>query len=97
MTTGLLEEGPDLDLLGLICVHLTGPSAGSCLPTSFQCRTSGFCVPLIWRCDGDQDCPDGSDEECSEWLYPWMGVAGAGPQEAVFVEGVWLSRGWGGA
>ncbi|KAM5232194.1 CD320 antigen isoform 2-T2 [Hipposideros larvatus] len=42
----------------------SGPSAGSCLPTSFQCRTSGFCVPLIWRCDGDQDCPDGSDEEC---------------------------------
>lgn len=42
----------------------SGPSAGSCLPTSFQCRTSGFCVPLIWRCDGDQDCSDGSDEEC---------------------------------
>ncbi|XP_004771733.3 CD320 antigen [Mustela lutreola] len=39
---------------------------GSCSPTSFQCRTSGFCVPLILRCDGDQDCPDGSDEEdCS--------------------------------
>ncbi|KAM7143594.1 CD320 antigen [Molossus nigricans] len=40
-----------------------GPSAGSCPPTSFQCRIRGYCVPLIWHCDGDQDCPDGSDEE----------------------------------
>ncbi|KAM6216733.1 CD320 antigen [Rhynchocyon petersi] len=39
------------------------PSAGSCPPTSFQCRTSGFCVPFAWRCDSDRDCADGSDEE----------------------------------
>lgn len=32
-------------------------------PTSFQCRISGYYVPLLWHCDGDQDCPDGSDEE----------------------------------
>nr|XP_026267607.1 CD320 antigen [Urocitellus parryii] len=40
-----------------------GPSAGSCQPTHFQCRSSGFCVPPTWRCDGDWDCSDGSDEE----------------------------------
>ncbi|XP_005413191.1 PREDICTED: CD320 antigen [Chinchilla lanigera] len=40
-----------------------GPRAGTCSPSSFQCRTSGFCVPLSWRCDGDADCGDGSDEE----------------------------------
>ncbi|XP_049731763.1 CD320 antigen [Elephas maximus indicus] len=39
------------------------PSAGSCPPTSFQCRTSGFCVPFSWRCDSDNDCADGSDED----------------------------------
>ncbi|XP_049644244.1 CD320 antigen, partial [Suncus etruscus] len=39
---------------------------GSCSPSSFQCRSNGFCVPLTWRCDDDEDCPDGSDEEaCS--------------------------------
>ncbi|XP_021100910.1 CD320 antigen isoform X1 [Heterocephalus glaber] len=37
--------------------------AGSCSPPNFQCRTSGYCVPLTWRCDGDRDCADGSDEE----------------------------------
>ncbi|KAM5189441.1 CD320 antigen isoform 1-T1 [Callospermophilus lateralis] len=40
-----------------------GPIAGSCQPTHFQCRSSGFCVPLTWRCDDDWDCSDGSDEE----------------------------------
>ncbi|XP_012663019.1 CD320 antigen [Otolemur garnettii] len=36
---------------------------GSCPPAFFQCRTSGFCVPLTWRCDSDWDCYDHSDEE----------------------------------
>lgn len=62
----------DWCLPDLTCVLLVG----SCSPTSFQCRTSGFCVPLILRCDGDQDCPDGSDEEdCSEWLRSGVGAA----------------------
>ncbi|XP_006896463.1 PREDICTED: CD320 antigen [Elephantulus edwardii] len=49
-----------------VSLIFTNPSAGSCPPTSFQCRTSGFCVPFAWRCDSDRDCADGSDEEeCS--------------------------------
>ncbi|XP_045403777.1 CD320 antigen [Lemur catta] len=38
-------------------------ASGSCPPANFQCHINGFCVPLTWRCDGDWDCSDGSDEE----------------------------------
>lgn len=80
-TVPLGGGGPDLTL-----VHL----AGSCPPASFQCRTSGFCVPLTLRCDGDEDCPDGSDEdECSEWPSTW----GRGEAECVGRSVAW---GWGG-
>ncbi|KHN83747.1 Very low-density lipoprotein receptor [Toxocara canis] len=34
-----------------------------CLPDSqFTCK-SGKCIPLSWRCDGDEDCPDADDEQ----------------------------------
>jgi hypothetical protein len=67
MPTVLLEKDPDSGLPHFTCAHFIGPSTGSCQPTKFQCRTSGLCVPLTWRCDGDLDCRDGSDEdECSK-------------------------------
>ncbi|XP_051876534.1 low-density lipoprotein receptor-related protein 1-like isoform X2 [Pristis pectinata] len=36
-------------------------STTSCNPSQLQCR-NGRCVPLLWKCDGDDDCTDGSDE-----------------------------------
>lgn len=39
----------------------------TCAPEEFTCLTSGACVPLLFKCDSEDDCLDGSDEDnCSE-------------------------------
>lgn len=46
-----------------------------CSSAQFTCVTSGKCIPKLWHCDQDEDCPDGSDEKlcsplsCSETEY----------------------------
>lgn len=39
---------------------------GGCHNDEFQCRLDGLCIPLRWRCDGDTDCMDSSDEKSCE-------------------------------
>ena len=34
----------------------------TCAPGLFSCPGSFACVPKRWLCDGERDCPDGSDE-----------------------------------
>ncbi|KAK2858572.1 hypothetical protein Q5P01_003192 [Channa striata] len=35
----------------------------ACLSYEFSCATGVQCVPQAWRCDGETDCMDGSDEQ----------------------------------
>lgn len=36
--------------------------AVTCAADMFRCQGSHACVPRHWLCDGDRDCPNGSDE-----------------------------------
>lgn len=36
---------------------------GGCHTDEYQCRMDGLCIPMRWRCDGDTDCMDLSDEK----------------------------------
>ena len=47
-----------------------------CEDGQFRCSSSGNgprCMSLMWRCDGEKDCDDNSDEEpgfCSKSIGP---------------------------
>ncbi|KAK2101980.1 hypothetical protein P7K49_019647 [Saguinus oedipus] len=45
------------------CVSREDLTAGpTCSPKQFACRDQITCISKGWRCDGERDCPDGSDE-----------------------------------
>uniref|UniRef100_A0A672MZX1 Low-density lipoprotein receptor-related protein 8-like n=1 Tax=Sinocyclocheilus grahami TaxID=75366 RepID=A0A672MZX1_SINGR len=47
-------------------------SKKTCATTDFACK-NGQCLPARWRCDGEPECPDGSDEAdstCSRQTCP---------------------------
>lgn len=42
-----------------------------CRQNQWQCD-DGDCIPNVWKCDGDGDCMDGSDEmDCTGMLPLW--------------------------
>ncbi|XP_027129851.1 MAM and LDL-receptor class A domain-containing protein 1 isoform X2 [Larimichthys crocea] len=46
------------------------PEPLTCGVDQYQCSYSFQCIPESWRCDGEQDCADQSDEEFCPTLVP---------------------------
>uniref|UniRef100_A0A667ZWB9 LDL receptor related protein 8 n=1 Tax=Myripristis murdjan TaxID=586833 RepID=A0A667ZWB9_9TELE len=44
-----------------LCLVFPSSTMKTCAPSEFACL-NGQCVPGRWRCDGEPECPDGSDE-----------------------------------
>ncbi|XP_016396957.1 low-density lipoprotein receptor-related protein 1 [Sinocyclocheilus rhinocerous] len=53
-----------LGFLHSLVVVLPAPidAPKTCSPKQFVCRDQVTCISKGWRCDGEKDCPDGSDE-----------------------------------
>lgn len=55
--------------LNVNCFVLRSVFPSQCEPNEFQCENKK-CALKIWRCDGDNDCGDNSDEiSCRECCF----------------------------
>lgn len=60
----LVHRSPDCRLTAFFSRRAGTPSP--CEPNEFKCK-NGRCALKLWRCDGDNDCEDNSDEtDCRE-------------------------------
>uniref|UniRef100_A0A672L380 LDL receptor related protein 1 n=1 Tax=Sinocyclocheilus grahami TaxID=75366 RepID=A0A672L380_SINGR len=48
--------------LGMTRLYFSVPAPKTCSPKQFVCKDQVTCISKGWRCDGEKDCPDGSDE-----------------------------------
>jgi len=59
-------------IFNMVCSLFLNPTAIiQCEPNEFQCSNKR-CVPLMWKCDNDNDCGDNSDEppDCKNTTCP---------------------------
>lgn len=58
-----LSSRPDVTALPFVSL----PTAQmTCGVDEFRCKDSGRCIPARWKCDGEDDCGDASDEPKEE-------------------------------
>ncbi|CAH2224426.1 prolow-density lipo receptor-related 1 [Pelobates cultripes] len=64
----LWTDVPVVIALGFVCctLHVLATTVSdapkTCSPRHFACKDQVTCISKGWRCDGEKDCPDGSDE-----------------------------------
>lgn len=54
----------------------------TCGVDEFRCKDSGRCIPARWKCDGEDDCGDASDEPKEECGEKRLRAGGAGGKAA---------------
>lgn len=55
------------------------PAQMTCGVDEFRCKDSGRCIPARWKCDGEDDCGDASDEpkeECGKNVSSFLKLDG---------------------
>ena len=45
-----------------LCFYISA-EAILCDNDAFACKSGNRCIPKLWKCDGEHDCVDGSDEQ----------------------------------